>query len=335
MFNCTGNECIYVVSPAYNRTGGLELLHQLVYVLNQNNLHAFITYQDVNNKRTDSPTNIAYEQYVTEYKLLNEIEDAEENVVILPELSVNLINHFRNARVAVWWLSVDNYLKGYTLHKAYELIGMKGVLWYLKNRKWRYRIDKINTAIRYNLAQSYYAIDFLESNGFSNIEYLSDYINQDYLDSVIVEEKRDDVVLYNPKKGLKYTEYLMGLAKDIKWKPLQNMTNDQVRRALHKSKVYIDFGNHPGKDRFPREAAICGCCVITGMKGSAGYYKDIPIPDEYKFKDDPTNGTKIIQKIRDCFANFERNQDQFAAYRTMITNECAQFNTDVVRIFMN
>lgn len=334
MFNCTGKEIIYVVSPAYNRTGGLELLHQLVYTLNQRNLHAYITYQDVSKKRTDSPINAAYAKYVSEYRCLDEIEDVESNIVVLPELAVNLMQRFQHARVAVWWLSVDNYLKGYTIGKAYELIGLKGVLWYLKNRKWRYRVDKINTVIRYNLAQSYYAIDFLESNGFSNIAYLSDYINQDYLDEETSEGDRENVVLYNPKKGIKYTKYLMRLAKDITWKPLQNMTNEQVRDALHKSKVYVDFGNHPGKDRFPREAAICGCCILTGMKGAAGYDKDIPIPSEYKFKDCAESGPKVIEKIRECFSHFKDNQEQFAAYRKMIMNEYAAFGADVERIFL-
>lgn len=334
MFKCTGNEMIYVVSPAYNRTGGLELLHQLVYTLNQRKLNAYITYLDIDKKRKDYPINEAYKKYVSEYKNLEEIEDSKENIIVLPELSVNLVGQFKNARVAVWWLSVDNYLKGYTISKAFELIGLKGVLWYLKNRKWRYRVGKINTTINYNLAQSYYAIDFLRSNGFSNIAYLSDYINLDYLEDGFSEDKREEVVLYNPKKGMKYTTYLMSLDKNIVWKPLQNMTNEQVKEALHNSKVYIDFGNHPGKDRFPREAAICGCCIITGKKGSAGYHDDIPIPSEYKFDDCPESGIKVINQIQDCFLNFDIHQKKFAEYRDMIANEYIKFGEDVEKIFL-
>lgn len=338
MFKCTGTEKIYVVSPAYNKTGGLELLHQLVHILNQKKLNAYITYLDIDRKRKDSPINEAYEKYVKEYKSLSEVEDSKSNIIILPELSINIVNRFKNAMVAVWWLSVDNYLKAYTVKKAYELIGIKGVLWYLKNRKWRYRISKIKNVIKFNLAQSYYAIDFLKANGFSNIAYLSDYINMDYFTEDthdVLDRTREDVVLYNPKKGLKFTKYLMSLGPEIVWKPLINMTNLQVKEALLNSKVYIDFGNHPGKDRFPREAAICGCCIITGKKGSAGYYDDIPIPSEYKFDDYAENSEKVIAKIHDCFLNFRYNQMNFAVYRERISDEYRKFEEDVEHIFLD
>jgi len=44
-------------------------------------------------------------------------------------------------------------------------------------------------------------------------------------------------------------------------------------------KLYVDFGKHPGKDRMPREAAVHGCCIITGRRGAAGNPFDIPIPN--------------------------------------------------------
>lgn len=53
--------------------------------------------------------------------------------------------------------------------------------------------------------------------------------------------------------------------------------------CMSKSKVYIDFGNHPGKDRIPREAAISGCIVITGKRGAAAFAEDVCIPETYKF----------------------------------------------------
>ena len=33
---------------------------------------------------------------------------------------------------------------------------------------------------------------------------------------------------------------------------LIGMTTEEMRSCMSKSKVYIDFGNHPGKDRIPR-----------------------------------------------------------------------------------
>ena len=64
---------------------------------------------------------------------------------------------------------------------------------------------------------------------------------------------------------------------------LENMNPQQLCDALDKSMIYIDFGNHPGKDRIPREACCRNCIVMTSKLGSANNSYDVPIPDEYKF----------------------------------------------------
>lgn len=57
-----------------------------------------------------------------------------------------------------------------------------------------------------HLCQSYYAIHYLETIGISGkqVRYLSDYVNDIYLagEEAALREKKEDVVLYNPKKGL-------------------------------------------------------------------------------------------------------------------------------------
>ena len=60
------------------------------------------------------------------------------------------------------------------------------------------------------------------------------------------------------------------------------MTEREVEDCLSQAKVYIDFGGHPGKDRIPREAALCGCCVVTGRRGAAGNDVEVPINQSYK-----------------------------------------------------
>ena len=126
----------------------------------------------------------------------------------------------------------------------------------------------------------------------------------------------------------------MNLDKEIKWIPLINLTNYQVRELLMTSKVYVDFGNHPGKDRFPREAAICGCCVITGKRGSAKFERDVLIEEKYKFVDSKESGKDIIKCIKNCFNNFENSQEEFVSYRKMISQEQQQFENDVKRLFV-
>ena len=334
MLKCTKNETIYVVCPAEYKTGGTELLHQLVHTLNENELNAYITYFNI--KADKNPINNAFKKYVSTYKSLDSIVDNEENVIVLPEIKANLAKKFKKSRTAIWWLSVDNYLKTYNAKYAFELIGVKGVLWYIKNIQWRYRIEKINNLVKYNLVQSHYAKDFLEKNKFNNIIYLSDYIGDIYLEQQhSMDTKRNNVVLYNPKKGIEFTKKLMYNSPHIEWIPIINMTNEEVANLLKTSKVYIDFGNHPGKDRFPREAAYCGCCVITGKSGSAKYFEDVKINDSYKYDDCDSNIPYIINTIEECFENFEQCQKDFNQYRQMIKGEKKRFEEDVKNIFLS
>lgn len=332
MLSCTGKEKIYVVCGAEYKTGGTELLHQLVYSLNNKGLNAFITY--INIKKDSNPINKEFEKYVKEYKTINDIVDDSNSIIILPEIQVKLIDKFKHAKMIVWWLSVDNYLKVYNPKYALKLVGTKGVIWYIKNAHWRYRVSRIANKINYNLAQSYYAIDFLNKNNFKNVNYLSDYISDIYLEQgKSIKKQKEDIILYNPKKGIEFTKKLMQASKDLKWIPIINMNNEQVLDILQKSKVYVDFGNHPGKDRFPREAAYCGCCILTGKLGSANFYEDVPIDEQYKFEIEDSNIPNIIKKIRDCLNNFEQIQQDFDIYRSMIENEKKKFNRDIDKVF--
>jgi hypothetical protein len=112
------------------------------------------------------------------------------------------------------------------------------------------------------------------------------------------------------------------------------MPREEVIKLLQKAKVYIDFGHHPGKDRLPREAAILGCCVITGKRGSAKFFEDVPIPDEYKFEDKEESIPEIIDKIKDCFENYEERYKDFEYYRQFIKNEPQKFIEDLRKIFV-
>lgn len=333
MFECTNDSKVYVVCPAAEKTGGLELLHQLVDSLNNVEISAKIAYIKIpKNKPT---INSSFKCYVNEFVKFENIEDSEKNIVIISEHRIELMDHFKKAKVAIWWLSVDNYLKVYDLKTTYAIFGFKGVAWYTKNQRWNYTVQKINKQIKYNLVQSYYAKDYLQKNHFANIEMLSDYISKDYLSYKMASNNiRKDVVLYNPKKGVEFSEYLMKLDTSISWVPLVNLTNIQVRELFVNSKVYVDFGNHPGKDRIPRETAYCGCCVITGKRGSAKFYKDVSIPDKYKFDDIKINGQEIIDCIKDIFENYDDRRKDFQEYRNIIKEEYDQFNADIKKIFV-
>lgn len=331
MIEVKKDSIIYVLCPAYLKTGGPELLHQLVYTLNQNKMNSKITYFNINNESSEY-TNSDFKKYVTEYDTINNIVDSEDNIVIIPETCTEYIQKFKKIKKVIWWLSVDNYLVYHDYKKMKETFGTKNAI----KKKIKNILNNSNKDIfkaDYHLCQCYYAIDFLQKQDIKNTIYLSDYINDSFLNNKIDYLKKEDNVLYNPKKGYKFTKLLIEKSPELNWIPIQNMTTEQVKELLLKSKVYIDFGNHPGKDRFPRETAMCGCCVITGKRGAAKYEKDVPILEEFKFDDDEKNIDKIIEKIKQCLNNYENEINKFEEYRKFIASEKEKFNADVRDIF--
>ena len=159
------------------------------------------------------------------------------------------------------------------------------------------------------------------------VMYVSDYIGDIYRIK-LPEIQRQNIVLYNPKKGLEVLRPIIEKTSWVKWVPLIGLSEEDMTAYMHISKIYIDFGNHPGKDRIPREAAMCGCCVITNKRGSAAYYEDVPIPDRYKFEAE--NDIDNIQEcIRHICDNFYDAQCDYDEYRRSISREKENFYEDV------
>jgi hypothetical protein len=263
-------------------------------------------------------------------KAIAKEDNCGKNILIIPETYTELLYQFKHLRRAVWWLSIDNYIKysGKENKSNLELIPLR-FMNFLNKSFFDFGWDK-NRIMHF--AQSYYAVDYLRQHKIKKIQYLSDYINSIYFTEFRLYD-RENIVLYNPIKGIEFTKKIVANNKMIKFMPLINLTNEQVKDLLNHSKVYIDFGEHPGKDRFPREAAISGCCVITGKRGAARYQKDVPINDEFKFVDVDENIPDIVDKIEDCLENYDKNIVKFERYRKMIRNEESKFIRDIGKIF--
>ena len=187
----------------------------------------------------------------------------------------------------------------------------------------------------FHFVQSRYALDFLRLNNVSDetISYVSDYLEPVFLQKAknVDITKKEKIIAYNPKKGMEFTEKIINFASHMNFIPIQNMTPEEVEELLSRAMVYIDFGNHPGKDRIPREAAALGCAVITGKKGAAKNDEDIPIDAEFKFDDYENEIPNIVNKINEVFDNFPENHVKFQHYREIIFNEPQKFDQDVIR----
>lgn len=258
--------------------------------------------------------------------MTDEIPDSKDNVVVVPEIYTEYVLRFVKAKTVVWWMSVDNYKQLVTFSIATKKYGIcsaiKSVLCgrFRRKRKGVYKASV-------HLYQCEYIRLFLDSCKIKRYYPLSDYINDVYFqnDSNDTKNIRSNKVLYNPKKGWEFTRKIIESRPDIEFTPLENLTTEQIAELLRTSKVYIDFGNHPGKDRFPREAAISGCCIIAGKRGAAGNDIDINIPDEFKFEDRLSNVPAIGQQIDKCLRNYEIESAKFEEYREKIRHEKESF----------
>lgn len=312
---------IYIACPAQTATGGPELLHQLCYKLKKLGYNSYMYYYDRNGN--ENPINKRYEIYNVEYT--DRIEDDKKNIIIVPEVNVNLLKKFKKIKKTIWWLSVDNYFESKKSIRK-KIITLFGIL------DFNYRDRDV-----IHLAQSQYAIEFLKESGINKekIYYLSDYLNKIFLENSKNNDKNKklDYILYNPKKGYEFTKKIIDNSRHLQWVPLENLTYDEMSNLLMQSKIYIDFGNHPGKDRIPREAAISGCCIITGKRGSARFKEDVFIEEEYKFEDKDDNIGIIVEKIEYMLKNYESESINFKEYRERILKEEEKFEEDINIIF--
>lgn len=333
---------IYILCPADVKTGGTELVHQLAFQLNdsEKKLRAQIVYYG---KESNVAPVEAFKKYIgNNWIKESEIKESSKNIFIIPETGLSEFNKFKLGKKYIWWLSVDNfYGSGFNGYKRFMDMVKKVGFYHSIGGIVKGRIKNYKNEIRiadFHLFQSYYADDFLEKNDIPKEKraYLSDYINDLYVQNSkeALKHLRKDIVLYNPKKGFKFTQKIISKSPTwIKWVPLINMSNEEVYENLISGKLYIDFGNHPGKDRFPREAAISGCCILTDKKGSAAYYKDVPILEKYKFEDKEENIDQIIQQIEFCLKNYSLAIEDFKGYREYIGQEKVSFKNDVDKIF--
>ena len=297
---------IYVACPHAYVTGGIELLHQLVHELNKHNcIEAKIWYLGTN---IENPQPKEYDIYGNEYIVTD--TPPSGSTLVFPEIWADMVNQkqFESHHKIIYWESVDNYV----------------------SRNPNYAEKSFPKDILH-LVQSHYAYVFLTSYlaiPEAQIMYVTDYVNDDYL-SEYGDVKRSRIVLYNPSKGLEFTEKIIEQMPDTVFIPLQGMSRKDLVHTMHSSMLYIDFGNHPGKDRLPRETAICGCCVITSTKGSAQFPQDVPIPDEYKFDVDDSNIPQIISKITTILDNYDKITCDFDNYRELIKKEHVLFSNQV------
>ena len=288
------------ICPANFATGGTESIHQLVSAMNKvDDVHAKILYVNWNGKDTPQPKE--YFHYGCEY--ITEFPKDFKECVIFPEVYGNqaIEPQYKDCIVAMNWAGVDVY--DWNVPES-----QRGI--YLQRK------DMIH------IARSKYAVDYLTKKGLKPIE-VACTVSDEFFEG-FEEQTRWNTVLYNGV-GFKLTPFqkvVMEKCKqkyNVKFMPLINYTREQMIKLFRGSKLYIDFGEFSGRERIPREAALCGCCVLTSKLGCAGYYDDVAIQDEYKF--DSNELDKAVEKIVYILQNYHKCKNDFDCYKDSLKHD--------------
>lgn len=281
-------------------TGGPENLQQLCNMFNVCGQQSYIYYYEHSSEFDCKHHRQQFAKYNN--PIAETVEDSADNLIVVPECSDPVIfNNYKHIHKCIFWLAA-----GTARHHYHQNLS-------------QYLLD---ADVKYNFVQSEWAYLFLASRGVKEIVRMSDYIADDYLQPM-TSDKREDIVLFNPRKDMnvrQIAQAVIAVNSMIKFIPITGMSRQQIITLMDKSKVYIDFGNHPGKDRLPREAALRNLILIVGRRGSADNPVDIPIPNEYKFQCKDIDCKLIADKINDSIINYNDNIYKFSYYQKFITD---------------
>ncbi|MGY1649666.1 hypothetical protein [Geodermatophilus sp. SYSU D01119] len=267
-------------------TGGPEAIHQASQALNAQGMPSDIVYVGndshlgmENGRMTYRPPTVnpsleafrRYDPVVSRGAVMR-----KQHLIVLPEVHAGHFGVFRGASVAVWWLSVDN-------------------LFVVTDEFTRRALFSATTVRHWH--QSAYAQDFLQRQGIRTSTPLADYTTPEFTDHVPTGPNPSAVIAYNPVKGADLSSAFFSQHPEHRPAPIQGMTKAQIVELLRGTRVYVDFGHLPGKDRLPREAAASGAVVFVRRKGAGAFAEDFPLPDLFRFDDRDVTSGELARRV--------------------------------------
>lgn len=339
MLTINENTTIYIAAPANSASGGQEALHQLGYFLRKNGLTVSMAYYFFN-RENETPVVDKYQKYQVPYCLSEEIVDEPQNLLICPEIATWQFQSFHHIQKSIWWLSVHFYRAGFRHSSLLKMIPnvLRGRFEKIREiRAERKKLFNFDDNSIHHFTASEYAYSYVKSRG-AEPKRLIEPLGMDFLNSFASGEEtqlsgngRDQVVLYNPVKESRLMEILQKRFPQIPFVPLKGYTPEQLIELMKKSVLYVDFGKFPGPERLPKEAVICGCCVITGTRGASAFYEDVRIPDHYKMRN--RSSQYVANLIMDVLGNYDRHIGNFEEYRSMVRDLEPNFEKQIREIF--
>lgn len=330
----TGTSMKFVIlCPEEVRTGGPEACFQLCDSLIRNGFEAEIWLLNFNefehlrilknegfdfskNEINFGLKNTSFEEYKTyKFNPFVNLQIGQQVCFIIPEYFVYLIQLFRNTKAIVWWLSVDNAFKALS----------------------EININLLRSPNKFHAVQSNYAQKFTEALGLTPFK-LTDYTLVDNLSNDLLTKLSNRPLKISINAGSKViidldhlTKLIHDLCADIQVVRIVGMSRQEVYNHFDSSRVFIDLGNLPGRDRMAREALVRGSNVILSSSGSGFYEEDYAIPSIYR--PSPFDLPKICRLAVHMSLNPDQHYDQFSLAREKIKNEKYLFDSEVLQGF--
>lgn len=295
---------VYVFCPARIISGGPEALHQLVDGINHLGGNAFIVYVDngeICSRKINPPQR--YQCYKTPVINKNSIVYSRENRFVVPESMPELLQYVTTGMKYLWWLSVGFRQQDFDYSTLRDTI---------------------------HLYQSEHARAFVQTMvNPTDLLPLSDYV---VAAPVAPSEKKNKIALVERKLDVGYKDVVDALQKQFDVQLVRGLSRYRLARLLSSSKIFVDFGNHPGKDRLPREAALFDNIVITSNLGACENEIDVPIPKKYKL-DNSVSFKNLNVLVQSCLTNHMDVKKEFNDYREEIGQEKHVFFSEINSVF--
>ena len=299
---------VFICPP--KKSGGPENIYQACRILASRGYESYVMHTDASKNAIPG-----LEKY--NVTIVPAMPDAEDTLVVIPEdVALRVVKPFKKSRRALWWLSVDTFM----LVNDIDLSKMSVASLLMLER------------IDFNFVQSRYAEDFCYSMGVKDVRQLPDTISDEFF-APASRCRRADAVLYNPLKERSVTQLAASLMPHLKFIPLHGFSSEQMASLMDVSKVYLDLGGHPGRDRIPREACLRDMVVITSKNGSARNSTDVAIPERWKVECGYFNVPKICSKVQAGIDTYDEALKDFTSWKKTIINDRDEFESRVISCF--
>jgi hypothetical protein len=367
---------IFVFVPAQYYTGGVTALYQLCKNLN-NYIDTNIALIDtLSDEKIENYIHQNYLHFRCDHVSRPKVHDSKDHIIVIPESRPDLIAKYKFSKKIIYWLSVDYFLasispisRSIAVKLLYNLISSSrfDLIWffglsifkqYLKNDRTYKRL--LSNALKgeyyssfardktvqippadIHILQSYYVYNFLTNFAKTlKMFFLHEPLEDDYLNFSISKDSKEDIVTWNTRKAYPITlKVIKALKKNkVHVVDLENVGKGNMINILAKSKIFIDIGIHPGRDRPPREAVVLGNIAVVNNHGGCFYYDDCMIEQPFKvdcYTESRCNidPKKVAEDILHYMENYEYYYKKyFTKFRDYILEEPKLYQKEIEQL---